>query len=259
MVLELCLSEYITVWLVRYGAGAMSLRIHYSLVGEDMVQELCLSEYITVWLGKIIMVQELCLSEYITVWLSKIWCWSYVTQITLQSGWGEHLHSLELSICPHRLAVIGSGPGNTWNVAVTFLTDQRIAVLKVTSSFVVQLFVYGDVDSFPAHPSHLSVSTIRKYHAIATADAATLAVGCSGWIDMIHMAGRVLGRVSEPLDPWYMTVTQDRCLFMSTRDDTVAKVRIKEGRIIFNKAGLNVCVVRMHKECVCVDIIEVCG
>ena len=26
---------------------------------------------------------------------------------------------------------------------------------------------------------------------------------------------------------------------MSTRDDTVAKVRIKEGRIIFNKAGLS--------------------
>ncbi|KAK3729924.1 hypothetical protein RRG08_051895 [Elysia crispata] len=134
---------------------------------------------------------------------------------------GEHLHSLELSACPHRLAVIDSGPANTWNVAVTFLIDQRIAILKVTPKFVVQL---------------ISIQTTRKYHAITEADGTPLAVGCHGWIHLIDVAGRVLGRLHSPLDPWYMTVTQDGCLFMSTRDDTVAKVRIKDGQIIFNQA-----------------------
>ncbi|KAK3800608.1 hypothetical protein RRG08_053387 [Elysia crispata] len=137
----------------------MSLREHYSLVGQDMVL-------------------------------------SYVSQRTLQSGWGEHLHSLELSTCPHRLAVIGSGPGNTWNVAVTFLTDQRIAVLKVTPSFVVQLKSYLPLSLWLSSPQ-TSIQTIRKYHALAAADAATLAVGCSGWIDLIDMAGRIVGRVTK--------------------------------------------------------------
>ena len=49
----------------------MSLREHYRLVGLNMVLELCLSENITVWLG-------------------KIWCWSYVTQRTLQAGWVKY-------------------------------------------------------------------------------------------------------------------------------------------------------------------------
>ncbi|KAK3752006.1 hypothetical protein RRG08_048493 [Elysia crispata] len=39
----------------------------------------------------------------------------------------------------------------------------------------------------------------------------------------------------ELLHPYYMTVTQDGCLIMSTWDKTVAKVRIQDSQIIFKK------------------------
>ena len=58
------------------------------------------------------------------------------------------------------------------------------------------------------------------------------------------MAGCVLNCISLPLSGQslhtrYMTVTQDGCLFMSTRDNKVAKVRIEDSQIIINKTGLS--------------------
>ncbi|KAK3785311.1 hypothetical protein RRG08_047341, partial [Elysia crispata] len=52
---------------------------------------------------------------------------------------GGHLHSQKLSSEPRRLALIDSGPGNTWKVAVTLPWDQRIAILEVTPDSVTQL------------------------------------------------------------------------------------------------------------------------
>ncbi|KAK3800901.1 hypothetical protein RRG08_051136 [Elysia crispata] len=148
--------------------------------------------------------------------------------VKLYTEQGGHLHSLKLSSDPRRLALIDSGPGNTWKVAVTLPMDQRIAILEVTPDFVTQL---------------TSIQTSCQCWAITAVDTATLAVGYYAMfhrvpgIDLIDMTGRVLRRLSESLHPCYMTVTQDGCLFMSSSDNSVAKVRIQDSQIIFKKTG----------------------
>ncbi|KAK3793232.1 hypothetical protein RRG08_049944 [Elysia crispata] len=125
----------------------------------------------------------------------------------------DHLHSLEVNGSPLRLALIDSGPGNTWKVAVTLPSDRRIALLEVTPDSVTQL---------------TSIQTSGLCYAITAVDTATLAVGYHDHpgIDMIDMTGRVLRRLGQSLHPRYMTVTQDGCLFMSTRDNKVAKTAV---------------------------------
>ncbi|KAK3775813.1 hypothetical protein RRG08_002359 [Elysia crispata] len=135
---------------------------------------------------------------------------------------GDHLHSLKLCSYPRRLAFIDSGPGNTWKVAVTLPSDQIIAILEVTPDSVALL---------------TSIQKSGWCWALTAVDSATLAVGyydVSG-IDLIDMTGRVLRRLSQTLNPDYMTVTQDGCLFMSTMNN-LAKVKIHDGKIIFHKA-----------------------
>ncbi|KAK3775809.1 hypothetical protein RRG08_002355 [Elysia crispata] len=125
---------------------------------------------------------------------------------------GDYLQILKLSSPPYRLALIESGPGNTWKVAVTLPWDQAIAILEVTPDSVTQL-------------------------AITAVDSATLAVGYDGGsgIDLIDMTGRVMRRLSKMLNPDYMTVTQDGCLFMCTMNN-LTKVKIRDGKIMFHNA-----------------------
>ncbi|KAK3717923.1 hypothetical protein RRG08_009350 [Elysia crispata] len=103
---------------------------------------------------------------------------------------GDHLHSLKLSSFPRRLALLDSGPGNTWKVAVTLSRDQRIAILEVTPDSVTQL---------------TSIQTPDDCWAITAVDTATLAVGYLGpRIDLIDMTGRVLRRLSKSLDTQHL-------------------------------------------------------
>ncbi|KAK3748129.1 hypothetical protein RRG08_030562 [Elysia crispata] len=104
--------------------------------------------------------------------------------VKLYTEQGDHLHSLKLSSGPYRLALIDSGRGNTWKVAVTLLSDWRIGILEVTPDSVTQL---------------TSIQTPGQCWAITAVDTATLAVGYSGHpgIDLIDMTGRDLRRLSK--------------------------------------------------------------
>ncbi|KAK3795539.1 hypothetical protein RRG08_016314 [Elysia crispata] len=145
---------------------------------------------------------------------------SSVKLFTMQ---GDHLDSESLRGRPVRLAVIVSGPGNIWKVAVTFLMDQRIDILEVTPESVTKL---------------TSVQTSCKSYAVTAVDTATLAVGYidDERIDLIDVTGRVLCQLSQTLDPWYMTLTQDGCLLMSSNNGKVSKVTIQEGYVVFHRS-----------------------
>ncbi|KAK3760109.1 hypothetical protein RRG08_056399 [Elysia crispata] len=133
---------------------------------------------------------------------------------------GQHLHCLQLSSAPLRLAVIDSCSSNGWKVAAT-LWDNTIAILEVNPQSIIQLN---------------SVEASCPCLVIATVDKATLAVGhcLQTGISLIGMSGRLLQQVGHELRPYYMTATPDGCLFMSTSDKKVAKIRVKDDVVLFH-------------------------
>ncbi|KAK3748127.1 hypothetical protein RRG08_030560 [Elysia crispata] len=61
-------------------------------------------------------------------------------------------------------------------------------------------------------------------------------MGLTATLPIDHYSDRIDTQdTGQSLHPWYMTVTQGGCLIMSTVDNKVAKVRIQDSQIIFNK------------------------
>ncbi|KAK3765307.1 hypothetical protein RRG08_027313 [Elysia crispata] len=133
---------------------------------------------------------------------------------------GDHLNSLQFSINPHRLAVIDSGPGNTWKVALTFLGDNRIDILEVTPKS------FKNLNSIPWNEQCYSITAV-------TSSILALGYCFYEWIDLIDITGFPLNRLRKY--PWRMPAMQDGCLVMTTMINTMVKVRIQDGTNIFDK------------------------
>ncbi|GFN79751.1 hypothetical protein PoB_000625700 [Plakobranchus ocellatus] len=146
------------------------------------------------------------------------------TSVKLFTTQGQHLHTLECRSEPHRLAVLDSSSIRHTSVAVTLPFRPGIDILEVG--------VYN-------MKLKRNVQTSRRYLAVAALNNQTLAVGYvfDSGIDLIDLGGQVLREIDSSVVPHYMDITEDGDLMCSTKDNTIARVELDCGTIVFNKSG----------------------
>ncbi|GFO15960.1 tripartite motif-containing protein 2-like [Plakobranchus ocellatus] len=149
------------------------------------------------------------------------------TCIKLFNTQGQHLCNLKNWDQPRRLAVIDScGTSNSHTVAVTLPFCRGIDILEIAGDNI---------------KVKKPLKTSRLYDAVAAVSKLTLAVGYRVLfhppaIDLIDLEGQVLRKICSGVDPSYMDVTDDGNLICSSQDNTIARVQMNSGTVVFNKA-----------------------
>ncbi|GFN87269.1 hypothetical protein PoB_001377500 [Plakobranchus ocellatus] len=135
---------------------------------------------------------------------------------------GQHLHTLECRSQPYRLAVLDSS-SIRHTVAVTLPYCYGIDILEVNRD---KLKVKR------------TLQTSRQYDAVAAVNNLTLSVGywLGSGIDLIDLGGQVLRQICSSLVPNYMDITEDGGLMCSTTDNTIARVQVDTGTVVFDKS-----------------------
>ncbi|GFO45111.1 Bdr-repeat family protein [Plakobranchus ocellatus] len=129
---------------------------------------------------------------------------------------GQHLHTLVCRSAPWRLAELDSH-----TVAVTLPNCPGINLLEV------------GVNSMKVKRT---LRTSQKYFAVAAVNNHTLAVECGSTIDLIDLGGQVLRQICSSVGPRYMNITEDGYLMCSTSKNSIARVEVGTGTIVFNKS-----------------------
>ncbi|GFN86068.1 hypothetical protein PoB_001257400 [Plakobranchus ocellatus] len=139
---------------------------------------------------------------------------------------GHHLDTAACRGIPSCLAVLDSlvtASSNCHTVAVTLPNRPAFAILEVLNDKI---------------QVKRTVTTTTQYMAVAGVNNQTLAVSySSGYrIDLIDLDGQVLRQICSSVHPRYMTTTQDGDLVCSTWDDTIARVQVDTGKVVFDNS-----------------------
>ncbi|GFO17540.1 hypothetical protein PoB_004404500 [Plakobranchus ocellatus] len=148
------------------------------------------------------------------------WCDCFSTIKATEGRQGQHLHTLECRSQPYRLAVLDSS-ATLHTVAVTLPFSFSIDILEV------------GVNNMKVKRT---LRTSQKYFAVAAVNNHTLAVWCGSTIDLIDLGGQFLRQICYSVDPRYMNITEDGYLMCSTSKNSIARVEVGTGTVVFHKS-----------------------
>ncbi|GFO18770.1 hypothetical protein PoB_004527500 [Plakobranchus ocellatus] len=139
---------------------------------------------------------------------------------------GRHIHSLQCRDSPYRLAVLdSSGASKCITVVVTLPKCAAIDILEVARDDI---------------QVKKTLQMSRKYCAVAAVNKQSLAVAEWAWynrgIDLIDLDGRLLRQICSSVSTWYMDITEDGELVCSASRNTIARVKVDTGTIVFNNS-----------------------